>query len=182
MSQFEPPVSPPPVPAGQAPPPVPTGEMPPSGPAAPPIPAQPQKNWWGRNWKWFVPTGCLTLIVVVGGCIAGIVGLVFSMLKSSDAYRDALAAAKASVVVQKALGTPIEEGFLVSGNINVSGTSGNANLAIPISGPKGEATIYVVATKSAGKWTFEKLDVVVKGTHERIDLLEKPGGNAREEP
>ena len=165
MSQWEQSVSPPAVPSG---------DMPPAAPAARPSPTGPRKNWWGRHWKWFVPTGCLTLIIVVGGCIAGLVGFVFSMIKSSDAYKDALAAAQTSTVVQKALGTPIEAGFLVSGNINVSGTSGNANLAIPISGPNGEATIYVVATRLQGKWTFNTLRVVVKDSGERIDLLEKP--------
>jgi len=27
------------------------------------VPAPPS-NWWSRNWKWFVPTGCLTLILL----------------------------------------------------------------------------------------------------------------------
>lgn len=165
MSQSEQPMPPPPVPTDEAPPP---------GQAVPLPPDQPRKGWWGRHWKWVVPTGCLTLILVVGGCIAGLVGLVFGLLKSSDAYKDALAAAQASTVVQKALGTPIEAGFLVSGNINVSGPSGNADLAIPISGPKGKATIYVVATKSAGKWTFEKLEVAIEDSKERVDLLSEP--------
>ena len=164
MSQWEQPVTPPPVPSGQ---------VPPTGQDVPLPPGQPRKGWWGRNWKWFVPTGCLTLLLVVGGCIAGLVGFVFSLIKSSDAYKDALAAAQASPAVQKALGTPIEAGLLVMGNIHVSGTSGNADLTIPISGPKGEATIYAVATKSAGKWTFDRLEVAIEDSDERLDLLKE---------
>ena len=71
-----------------------------------------------------------------------------------------------------ALGTPIEEGLLVMGNINVTGSSGEADLAIPIAGPESEGTIYAVAEKSAGKWAYSILEVEVKTTGERIDLLE----------
>ena len=57
------------------------------------------------------------------------------------------------------------------GNINVNGSSGHADLAIPISGPQGNGTIYVVASKSAGQWDLLRLVVDIKATNERIDLL-----------
>jgi Cytochrome oxidase complex assembly protein 1 len=38
-----------------------------------------------------------------------------------------------------------------SGKTNVTGLSGEAELAISISGRKGKGTIYVIATKSAGE-------------------------------
>ena len=57
------------------------------------------------------------------------------------------------------------------GNINVNGSSGHADLAIPISGPQGNGTIYVVASKSAGHWDVLRLVVDIKATNERIDLL-----------
>jgi hypothetical protein len=61
---------------------------------------------------------------------------------------------------------------LEMGNINVNGSSGHADLAIPVSGPEGSGTIYVVASKSAaGQWTILRLVVEVKETNERIDLL-----------
>jgi len=94
-------------------------------------------------------------------------------IKSSDVYQEALARAKKNNKVQATIGTPIQEGFFATGNINVSGTKGNADLAIPISGPKGSATVYAVARKEAGKWTFSTLDVVVDGGGNRINLLEK---------
>ena len=93
------------------------------------------------------------------------------MMKSSDAYRTALTMARADPYVQEALGSPIEEGLLVMGNINVNGSSGHADLAIPVSGPQGSGTIYVVASKSAGQWTVLRLAVDIKATNERIDLL-----------
>jgi hypothetical protein len=130
------------------------------------------KNWWNRNWKWFVPVGCLGSLVLFVGFIALLMCLVFGMMKSSDVYKQALSKAKAQPAVQATIGTPIEEGLLITGNIKVSGPSGQANLSIPISGPDGKATIYLVATKSAGQWSFSTLVVEIKQTHQRIDMLE----------
>jgi hypothetical protein len=136
---------------------------------------QNEKNWWGRNWKWLVPVGCLASVIVTAGFMSlvgfGVYSL-FGLMKSSDAYQDAVAAAKADPAVQQALGTPIEEGWFMSGSININGASGDADLSIPISGPNGTATIYVVAEKSAGQWTFSTLEVEIKTTNTRIDLIE----------
>jgi hypothetical protein len=121
-------------------------------PLPPPMPAAslPRKSWWGRNWKWFVPTGCLGLVLLLAGFVALLVTVIFGAMKSSDVYKDALARARANPAVIEALGTPIKDGMFLSGNTNVNGASGEANLAIPISGPKGKGTIYVAARKSAG--------------------------------
>ncbi len=91
-------------------------------------------------------------------------------MKQSDAYKMAVARAKADSRVTSALGTPITEGWYLSGNTNVNGASGNADLSIPISGPKGKGTMYAVATKSAGEWTYSKLIVKIDSTGETIDL------------
>ena len=130
-------------------------------------------NWWSRNWKWFVPVGCLGTIILVVGFAAVIVFFIFSIMKSSDVYKESVGAVKENPAVVETLGTPIKEGLIVSGNINVSGPSGQANLAIPISGPNGEATVYVAATKSAGEWLYSTLIVEFKGTGRRINLLEE---------
>jgi hypothetical protein len=148
--------------------------MEPSSPTPPPplTPQPPRGNWWTRNWKWFVPTGCLTLLALASLFVICIVFFVFSVMKSSDAYKIAVARAKSDQRVVAALGTPISEGMFTSGKTNVNGPSGEADIAIPISGPKGKATIYAVATKSAGTWTFSKLAVQMEGSSDMIDLNE----------
>jgi hypothetical protein len=133
--------------------------------------ATPKTNWWTRNWKWFVPLGCLTTALLFIIFVGSILVIVFSAMKSTDVYKDALGRAKANPAVIEALGTPIKDGFLVSGNTNVNGASGESNLAIPISGPKGKGTIYVSANKSLGQWNYSGLVVEVGQTHQRIDLL-----------
>ncbi|MFN2476635.1 MAG: cytochrome c oxidase assembly factor Coa1 family protein [Chthoniobacterales bacterium] len=135
-------------------------------------PTVPRRGWWSRNWKWFVPTGCLSLIALFCIFIALIVFVVFGAMKSTDVYKTAVARAKSNPAVTAALGSPITEGMFLSGSANTSGGSGTADLSIPISGPKGKGTIYVTATKAGGDWDYSKLYVEVDKTKERIQLKE----------
>ncbi len=134
--------------------------------------AAPQRGWWGRHWKWLVPTGCLGGVVLCAGFVTILVTAVFGLLKSSEPYEHAVAQAKAHSAVESALGAPLEEGTFVTGNIKISGASGQADMAIPISGPGGDGTIYVIATRTAGQWAYATLVVEIEETDERIDLLE----------
>lgn len=136
----------------------------------PPTPAPPARNWWGRNWKWFVPTGCLAIVILTVVFIGSILLVVFGAMKSTDVYKTAVSIAQRDPLVIDALGSPIKTGMLLSGNTHMDGASGQADLAIPISGPKGNGTLYLVATKSTGRWTFSKLVVEVQKTKKRINL------------
>ncbi len=135
---------------------------------------QPQKNWWGRNWKWFVPTGCLTMLLGCAGLVTLIFSIVLGSMKSSDVYKESITKARANAQVTAALGTPVEPGFWVSGNINVENSSGNADLSIPISGPNGKGTVYVTATKSAGRWQYSVMVCEISSSGNRVNLLSEP--------
>jgi hypothetical protein len=120
-----------------------------------------------------VPLGCFGVALLFVAFAGSIVLIVFSAMKSSNVYKEALARANAHPGVIEALGSPIKDGFLISGNTNVNGASGESNLAIPISGPKWKGTIYVSANKVLGQWNYSGLVVEVGQTHQRIDLLHK---------
>jgi hypothetical protein len=136
--------------------------------------AQPtiRRSWWHRNWRWFVPAGVLTLILSCLGALTLFVALVFGILKSSAAYTESLALVQADPQVREAIGSPVEAGSLVTGSISQQGSFGSANISYPVSGPEGEADVHVIAEKSAGRWTFTELIVVVDSTGERIELQE----------
>jgi hypothetical protein len=112
------------------------------------------------------------MLVLFVAFVFSIALIVFSAMKSTDVYKGALARAQVHPSVIEALGSPIKEGFLLSGNTNVNGASGEANLSIPISGPNGKGTIYVAASKSLGRWNYSGLIVEIAKTHQRIDLLQ----------
>ena len=132
--------------------------LPPTPPAVPPPP--PKRGWWSRNWKWVVPVVILLPVLACGTCFTA----VFGLMKSSEPYKTAVERAKNHPAVIAALGTPIKEGFMASGTVNTSGDSGNADLSIPISGPKGSGTIHVVGSKSGGKWSYSVMEVRIKDT------------------
>lgn len=131
----------------------------------------PGKGWFGRNCLWFVPVGCLSLLALIALFGAGIVFFVFGAMKSSDPYKTAVSRAKSSVEAGDALGKPVEEAFYLSGSINGGGSSGTADLFIPVSGPKAKGTVHVVGVKSDGSWTYSTMNLHVDGTNENIDLL-----------
>jgi Cytochrome oxidase complex assembly protein 1 len=95
-----------------------------------------------------------------------------NVIPTSDCYQQTLARVRTSPEIAQKIGEPLKVGWLASGSINTSNSSGNADISIPISGPKGKGTIYMVAKKSAGLWKFETLQVEVKGETARIDLLQ----------
>ncbi len=143
-----------------------------------PDPPQPpeQKSWWGRNWKWALPVGCVVtpMVTCVGFMVVAAV-LVFTLIKSSGAYTESLQHVRQHPQAQAALGTPIEPGYLVMGNIDLQGNrSGHADISYSVSGPKNGGWVYAVADKSAGKWVFTTLEMEVENTSQRIDLLDKP--------
>jgi Cytochrome oxidase complex assembly protein 1 len=134
----------------------------------PPLPGKRPPAWTVRNWKWFVPLLCLVALV----CLGVFVVIFENLMKSSDAYSNAVARAKSNPVVIAALGTQIKDGFFVSGNISENNSWGRANFVIPISGPKGVANLYVSASRSLENWHFNELVVQVDKSQARINLLE----------
>ncbi|MEM7029878.1 MAG: cytochrome c oxidase assembly factor 1 family protein [Chloroflexota bacterium] len=130
-----------------------------------------EKGWFARNWKWLIPAGGLGAILLCVGCVALMVTIVFGTIKSSDVYQQALSRTQENAQAIEALGSPIEPGLWVSGTIEVSGPSGSADIAIPVSGPRGSGTLYAVAEKSAGEWRFNTLELDTENANERIDIL-----------
>ncbi len=132
----------------------------------------PPPNWWSRNWKWFVPTLVVTGMALIAAFVLAIMSFVFGMMKSSEPYQTGLSRARADAAVVAALGEPITPGYFVQGNIDGSAASGEANLAIPLKGSRGAATLYVEASKRAGEWQYETLVVALDGG-QRIDLRDE---------
>ena len=132
---------------------------------------EPKKSWLSRNWKWVVPLGCLIPIIAIGGFISVIFLGVSSLMRSSVPYQQGLEEATTDPEVVEQLGEPIEAGWFTQGSISTNNASGEADLAVPLNGPEGEGTLYIVAEKQAGQWQYQRLEVAVSDSEERIDLL-----------
>jgi hypothetical protein len=134
----------------------------------------PRPSWRSRNWKWVAPVAVLAGVALTSFAVLGtyfVVTFFLHAMKSSGGYQEALATARSNPAAVQALGTPIKDGWFPTGSVQSSGTTGESDLAIPVSGPRAKGTLYVRATKSMGAWRFTRLVLQVKGTGEQIDLL-----------
>ncbi len=134
------------------------------------INVQSTASWWRRHRTLLIAASVVAAALTSSGFVVLVLSLTVGLMRNSGAYQQAVAAARADRAVTETLGTPIEEGFFVAGEIHLSDHGGYANLSIPISGPDGEATIYVEADKSGDDWSFRALEVVVHGTGQWIHL------------
>jgi protein-disulfide isomerase len=146
-------------------------------PATPPSPAPPaatpphRRNWWSRNWVWFVPAGCLTMLVCLALVVCAFVLVAVSAVKSSGFYQTGVARAKSDARVQAALGSDLHDGMFLPGDTRMNGSLREYEFRIPISGSKGKGTIYLVVAKSAGQYQIDNLSVKTTDG-EIIDLNE----------
>ncbi len=136
------------------------------------------RSWLGRNWIWL-----LAALFVCGAVfVVGIFTLVMGAMRGSDVAREATARAQANALLGQRLGTPISEGWIVGGSINVSPGAGDADLSVPISGPKGKGTVYVRAQKAGGAWSYSLMEATIEGSSDRIDLLASQAAAVPSEP
>ncbi len=113
------------------------------------------------------------LIIIAAAIVLICVFIVamMAMFKQSVAYEMSFERAVNHPLVIEQLGTPIEDGFFMTGNISVNGPSGEANISFPISGPNGSATVYSYAEKHLGEWEILEMLVEIDATGERIQIV-----------
>ncbi|MEZ5302769.1 MAG: cytochrome c oxidase assembly factor Coa1 family protein [Verrucomicrobiales bacterium] len=128
-------------------------------------------GWFRRNMLWVIPSGCLLFVLLpIGGC-ALFIGGIFSTLKNSEPAERSLEMIARDPAVIAELGSPVEQGWMVGGNINLANADGHADLHYPVSGPSGSGSARILATRSANLWTFDEITVTIDGSGKVIDVL-----------
>ena len=135
----------------------------------PVVPPPPQQQKSSGCLKWGL-IGCGVIIVLCGIFVAGIVLIVFGAIKSSDVYRGAMHRVERDQRVIDAIGTPVETGWWINGNVHVAEQRGNADFSFPVHGPKGKGTVHTVATRESGNWIYNEL-TFTPSNGPPIDLL-----------
>ena len=131
------------------------------------------RNWFQKNWKWAIPSlGCLSVIVAFIMLFGAMVGKVTDMFKDSVPYSVGMETLQKNELVINKLGEPIEPDGMFQGNINYEDDLGTADLKIPVKGPKGEASLMIIAEKNGENWTYQTMEVSFKDSNEKINLLE----------
>jgi hypothetical protein len=139
-----------------------------------PYPLRPEpinRSWLERNSLWKIPLGCLILVVLLAAFSIMVMTIITSSFRHTEVYQQAMAQTTANPQVRELIGEPIKPAWLISGEMHLNGSSGNANLLIPISGPRGRGKIHAVAHKRDGIWRFTWLHVDMANHSTSIDLL-----------
>ncbi len=131
-----------------------------------------------RSWIWMVGCGCLILLLIlIGGC-AGLAYTAVSLLKRTEVYAGGMETVRSSPEAQELLGTPIESGFLIIGTYNIVNGTGNADLMIPVHGPRGKGMLRAVGTSVGGEWTLTYVGLRLDGETEFRTLRGTPPAGA----
>lgn len=138
--------------------------------------------------EWIQPPRLSTRRRLVAGAVfAGLLVILFiiplsaevnELMKDSGAFELTMSTAQASPCVSGILGSPLETGWMISGNITESTTDGSADLSIPVKGPKGKGTLDVQANKPKGDWRIESL-VFKHGSSRSIIIPSDSNGDCR---
>jgi hypothetical protein len=89
--------------------------------------------------------------------------------KGSEAYKMGVELVVGNSEAIGALGAPISTG-IPWGTIRVSGPDGHASIQFSATGPNGDGTVYLNATKQFGQWRIDRSELEVKGRTARIYL------------
>ena len=133
-----------------------------------------RQGWLQKHWK-------LVLAAAAGVALCATIA-VFASLRSSDVVKLAVATAESNPALADRLGRPLDTGWFVTGKLEVTPASGHAELAIPVSGPKGSGTLYAEGHKRAGIWHLEMLQFGSERSNERLDLLHDRGASETVSP
>ncbi len=135
-----------------------------------------EKNWFQKNWLWAVPSGCLGLFLCCALTVAGIFAGVSLTIRNTEVFTDAFAILEADPRAADALGTPIEAGWLIQGNVSTEFTNGVqegiADLTVPVSGPDGSGQLLISAQDNGGGWVYQQLELELE-SGETINLQQR---------
>lgn len=135
-----------------------------------------QWAWQNRTWRDVDHFKQTQKKWAISGLILVFIGLpilivsISSMLKG-EAYELSLSEIKSNTEVTQLIGSPIEPGFFVMGNVKISGPNGEASLQYSISGPKGSAEAYVFALKNMEKWVLQDIVVYSEELQQKIHVI-----------
>ncbi len=121
--------------------------------------------------------GCIGVALIIAGVMVfGIFSLVIGGLyfgtKSTEEFKCAIAEVRKNEKAVAALGSPIEDGYLVIPNIEISGSRREVYFSVPLTGPKGSGTLTVSSYRDQFRSDFmmslesgNKTETLYKGTY-----------------
>ena len=134
----------------------------------------PRPNWFGRNWKWVVPVGCLLPVLLAGGCALMVFSFATGLMKQSDAYQNRAGPRASELGCDRSDRLPDFANRNRLWQQQRKWTNRRSEFIHSVERAEREATLYVEAKKSADIWLFQTMVVKIEKTGERIGLNTSP--------
>jgi hypothetical protein len=136
-----------------------------------------EKSWWGKNWKWFLPT--LTLIfsllfwLILSLSIDGNVTDIAQAYSDNSLYEKAIEKAKTNQRILEVIGEiePIDKLAILEGNAIYSNNNNSVELSVRVKGSKGKGKMDISAEKNGAEWKYKKISIRIKEPKEEIQIL-----------
>lgn len=127
-------------------------------------------QWLIKNWKWAIPVGFVSVVLVCSGCLTAFYIGGYNALQNATPLKDAREIASRDEFVIEQLGSPLKTGLLDDDD-KIENT--NWKFDVPIEGPKGKGEIYVHATfnKQENAWTLQEVNFRSEDHPDWRDLL-----------
>lgn len=129
-------------------------------------------DWLRRRWKYPLVASIATF-VSIGLLVALSVSLSIRStdrrMRGSDVTKLTIATAAANTALTNELGVPLKTEELITGYVSTN--AGNAQVIIPVSGPRGSGVLYARLLRQGNTWQMQSLIFREKGIAVNLDLL-----------
>ncbi|SDW51558.1 cytochrome c oxidase assembly factor Coa1 family protein [Flavobacterium degerlachei] len=134
-----------------------------------------KRNWWERNWKWF-----LAVIVLALGIWLFLISVantnsidVVQAYSENALYENALAKVNTNDEAISILGNlePLDQLAILEGSAKYSTDKQRIETTVRIKGSKAKGKMDISAFKKGNNWQYEKINIRINSTKEVISIV-----------
>jgi len=135
-----------------------------------------QKNWFKRNWKWFVPATVVFIFVLgfflTSNSQGNLTDVVYAY-NDAALYEKAIEKSNSNKRVLQTIGIiqPIDKLAILEGNAVYSNDKNMVKLSLRIKGYKENGKLDIIAKKLGSEWIYKKIIVRTKKSKEEIVVV-----------
>ncbi|MGX7666709.1 cytochrome c oxidase assembly factor Coa1 family protein [Flavobacterium pedocola] len=134
-----------------------------------------EKNWWKKNWKWFIPLSgfVLIFILIINSNLSGLSDFAQTYADPSLCQNAIDEANKNNQVILR-LGKlePIDKLAIMEGNSVYSNNNKTVTATFRVSGKNGNGKMDISADKNGEKWEYKNIRIRIKKTGEEIKIIQ----------
>lgn len=134
------------------------------------------KNWFGRNFKWAVPTFFLLVLILYLVFSSGLEKVSSDLVQAyadEPLYEDAISLANKNKEIQENLGyiQPMDKMSILNGEVNYSKDHQKVSTTIKIKGDKSNGKLDIEAHRNSNEWIYDKINIRIKDSSNKTQTI-----------